>query len=205
MITPEERRKMESRFKQIFTDVVIEGTTNMGRPNANEFLDWLQTTDFFTAPASTKYHGAFDGGLLAHSLAVYDNLVHKNEQSRAIVALLHDLCKANFYKKVWKNVKVYCENGSKWDKGGKFEWEQNEGYEVEDQLPYGHGEKSVYMISQRMGLTEEEAMAIRWHMGGFDSTVRAGEFHGINQTFEKYPLAVNLHCADIRATYIDGV
>ena len=187
------------RFKEIFRHDI------MSRSGAEGLFNWLEQSDFFTAPASTRFHGAFEGGLVVHSVSVYERLEWENPQTRAIAALLHDLCKVNFYKPKWNNVKVYCENGSKWDKGGKFEWEQHQGYEIDDQLPYGHGEKSVYLIRNHMGLTEEEALAIRWHMGGFDATVRGGETYGVNSTFERYPLAVQLHIADLKATYLDAV
>lgn len=166
------------------------------REGIEDLIRYMQEeTDFFTAPASIKYHGAFEGGLLQHSMNVLDCLDDEpiksgyDYKSTIIVALLHDLCKANCYGKETKNVK---ENGS---------WVQKEVYTYQDDLPLGHGEKSLYIISKFIKLTDEEAAAIRWHMGGFDSAFRGGD-RGLNIAFEKYPLAVLLHLADMKATYI---
>ena len=168
------------------------------RQGSQEFLDWLLKTDFFTAPASTKYHGACEGGLLLHSLNVYKTLRERyfeegkdSEESFAICALLHDLCKAQFYKVSTRNVKN--------DVTGQ--WEKVPYYTVEDAFPYGHGEKSVFLIERFMRLKKSEAMAIRWHMGGFDDSARGGSF-AISLAYEKYPLAVKLHLADLESTYL---
>lgn len=162
-------------------------------PNSEELIRWLKTTDFFIAPASTKYHGNYEGGLVEHSLNVF-YLLNENPDSFHYdvgtivkVALLHDLCKIDLYKKDYRNVKV---NGV---------WEQVPFYKAEDDFPYGHGEKSVYLAQKYIDLTDEEAMAIRWHMGGFDQSVQSG--YNISNVFEKYPLALELHIADMRATY----
>lgn len=167
------------------------------RNGCKELLSWLKTTDFFSAPASTKYHCACKGGLVQHSVTVYRTFMRRffcegdSRESFAVCALLHDLCKANFYKVSTRNVKN--------DKTG--EWEKKPFYTVDDVFPYGHGEKSVYLIERFMRLKPEEAMAIRWHMGGFDETVKAGSF-ALSLAFEKYPLIVKLHIADLEATYL---
>ncbi len=173
-------------------------TTNVKREGAKEFLEWLEKTDFFNAPASTKFHCACPEGLLQHSLNVYKVLTEKhfdskvdNLESFTICGLLHDLCKAQFYKTSTKNVKNN-ETGV---------WEQVPYYTVEDAFPYGHGEKSVFLIERFMRLKTTEAMAIRWHMGGFDDTAKAGGF-SISLAFDKFPLAVKLHMADLEATYL---
>lgn len=155
------------------------------RDGADKLLAWLEKQDFFTAPASTRYHGAHEGGLCTHSVNVYRQLKREDETG-AIIALLHDLCKTNFYTVQMRNVK---ENGA---------WVQKPYYTVDDQFPYGHGEKSVFMIERFMRLTTEEAMAIRWHMGDYSQ-------HGQSAAFEKHPLALLLHQADERATYFDEV
>ena len=111
-------------------------------------------------------------------------------ESFTIVSLLHDLCKAGFYKTELRNRKN--------DRG---EWEKVPVYAIDDQFPYGHGEKSVYLIERFMRLKTEEAMAVRWHMGGFDDAVRGGSF-ALAHAFEKYPLAVKLHLSDLEATYL---
>ena len=107
------------------------------------------------------------------------------------VKTIHDLCKANFYKKGTRNVKNEATG----------QWEKVPSYSVEDMFPYGHGEKSVFLIERFMKLKVEEAVAIRWHMGGFDDAVRGGSF-ALSGAFEKYPLAVKLHIADLEATYL---
>ena len=176
---------------------------NIKREGAKELLDWLKKTDFFVAPASTKFHSAVAGGLCYHSLLTYkrfrQNLVNEygdglpkiaSEETIAIISLLHDVCKTDCYKLDYKNVKV------------NNEWIKQPYYAYNDSLPYGHGEKSVYMISGFMKLTREEALAINWHMGGFDSRVIGG-FYGLSNVFSQYPLAVLFHVADIQATYLD--
>lgn len=181
----------KEEFLQIYNEYVK-------RQGSQEFLDWLLKTDFFTAPASTKYHGACESGLLLHSLNVYKTLRERyfeegkdSEESFAICALLHDLCKAQFYKVSTRNVKN--------DVTGQ--WEKVPYYTVEDAFPYGHGEKSVFLIERFMRLKTSEAMAIRWHMGGFDDSARGGSF-AISLAYEKYPLAVKLHLADLESTYL---
>lgn len=176
---------MKNKFIEIFKN-------NVKRDGADKLLEWLLKTDFFTAPASTRFHGAKEGGLLEHSLNVYNRLDCENEETRAICALLHDLCKVNFYAVSQRNVKN--------DETGK--WEKQSYYSIDDKLPYGHGEKSVYMITGFMKLTRDEAMAIRWHMGGFDDSVRGGSY-AMSSAFEQFPLAVKLHIADLQATYFD--
>lgn len=187
---------------------------NITRPGADKFLEWLKKTDFFTAPASTRYHLCEPGGLVAHSVHVYERLralyiaekVRNSEKAEAsssasadllaqeaetiaICGLLHDICKVNFYKPGTRNVKNETTG----------QWEKVPCYTVEDQLPYGHGEKSVYIISGFMRLSREEAMAIRWHMGGFGEN----NTQNVSGAFSKYSLAVLTHLADMQATYLD--
>lgn len=183
-------------YKERFIEIY---KNNVKRPGSQEFLDWLLTTDFFTAPASTKFHCACEGGLVQHSLSVYDVLMKKhfnpetdNKESFAICALLHDLCKACFYKTSTRNVKNEVTGA----------WEKQPFYMVEDVFPYGHGEKSVFLIERFMRLKPEEAMAIRWHMGGFDESSKGGSF-AISLAYEKYPLAVKLHISDLESTFIN--
>lgn len=177
-------------------------TDNVQRDGVQKLLEWLEKTDFYKAPASTKYHLSHEGGLVEHSLNVWrrlKNLANQpsnpqiTEESITICGLLHDVCKANFYKIEMRNVK---------NEAGQ--WEKQPYYTVDDQLPYGHGEKSVYIISSFIKLTRDEAMAIRWHMGGFDESVKGGSY-AINSAWQKHPLGVLLHSADLQATYIDEV
>ena len=175
--------------------------TYITRDGADKLLDYLEhKSDFFTAPASARYHGAYEGGLCEHSLNVYHCLVdylqrervqelyglEYSEESVAIVALCHDLCKIGCYKKGTRNVK---------DENGK--WQTVPTYTFDDPLPYGHGEKSVYITNGFIRLTREEAMAIRWHMG-FSGPE---DSRTVGQAFQKYPLAFALATADMEASY----
>ncbi|MDE7362222.1 MAG: HD domain-containing protein [Oscillospiraceae bacterium] len=172
------------------------------RDGSDKLLDFLENkSDFFSAPASTRFHGAYEGGLLRHSLNVYECLVqylarervketyklNVSDETAAIVALLHDVCKVNFYTVSYRNAKD--------EKTGQ--WEKVPYYTINDTLPYGHGEKSVYMVSGFMRLTREEAMAIRWHMGfsGIEDK------NTIGKALEQYPLAFALSVADMEASY----
>lgn len=171
----------ESKFLMYYNDIK--------RPGAKELLDFIRSTDFFTAPASTRYHGNYSGGLVDHSVNVYEQLEDRvaTPETAAIVALLHDLCKADFYKIDFRNVKQ--PNGV---------WTKVPYYAIEDQRPIGnHGDKSVFLIQRYMKLTDEEIAAIRYHMGGFQE----GDTRNVSAVFEKYPLAVALHIADMEATY----
>ncbi len=176
--------------------------SNIKREGSDKLLEYLQSRncDFFTAPASTKFHNSFEGGLCEHSVNVYKCLKSyletdrvKNEfglsfsdESIAIVALLHDVCKTNTYVVSMRNVKN--------DQTGI--WEKVPYYDYNDTLPYGHGEKSVYIVSGFMKLTRDEAMAIRWHMGfsmGEDTRL-------VGNALREYPLAQALNIADAEAT-----
>lgn len=160
----------------------------INREGMDKLIEFLESSDFFEAPASTRYHGAWKGGLLEHSMKVYEILKTKTEDSDSvkIVAILHDICKTNFYKTDYRNVK---NNGV---------WEQVPYYTVDDTIPYGHGEKSVMMISEFIKLTSEEKYAIRWHMGFTEPK----ELYGtIGMAYKKYPLALLMHEADLEATY----
>ena len=190
----EPKKTDKNDFIKIFKEKIT-------REGSDKLLEFLEKSDFFTAPASTRYHNAFEGGLLRHSLNVYECLseylardrvkqkyeLNVSEESAAIVALLHDICKVNFYTTSFRN--------SKNEQTGK--WEKVPYYTINDTLPYGHGEKSVYMISGFMRLTRDEAMAIRWHMGfsGIEDK------NMIGKALEMYPLAFALSVADMEASY----
>ncbi len=181
-------------YREDFCDIWHREVT---RPGADKLLEWLSTTDFFKAPASTRFHGACEEGLVMHSLNVYHALMDRffeegdNPESMAICGLLHDLCKANYYKTGTRNVKNEATG----------QWEKVPVFMVEDQFPYGHGEKSVYLIERFIRLKPAEAVAIRWHMGGFDDAARGG-CRAISEAYDAYPLAVKLHLADLTATYL---
>lgn len=185
----------KERFIEIYTQ-------NITREGSDKLLDFLLNgSDFFTAPASTRYHGAHEGGLVEHSLNVYDCLkdmmdrprmkevygIEYPEESIAIAALLHDVCKVNFYKTSYRNVK---------DETGR--WQSVPYYTIEDTLPYGHGEKSAYIVSAYMRLTRDEAFAIRYHMG-FSGTEDPGN---VGRALEMFPLAYATCCADMEAAFL---
>ncbi len=187
-------------FKEEFLSI-FDG--NIKREGALKLRQYLLSSNFFTSPASTRYHCAYEGGLCEHSVNVYKRLLANvknnygdnyeaviSNETIAIVSLLHDLCKIDFYKQDVRNVK---ENGV---------WVQKPYYVKDEQLPYGHGEKSVYIINGFIRLTREEALAINWHMGGFDARVKGGD-GSISEAFSKYPLIVLLHVSDLEATYLD--
>lgn len=187
---------MDKEAQNQLTEQFVDLLRSTGRSGIEKLIRYLQEeTDFFSAPASTKYHGAYEGGLLQHSMNVYEVLRYDPDRnfsfsdSIIIVALLHDICKANCYRSEKRNVK---ENGV---------WVEKQVYVFDDELPLGHGEKSLYLASKFIELSDEEAAAIRWHMGAFDNAFRGGD-RGLNAAYEKYPLAVMLHMADMRATYL---
>ncbi|MCQ2559144.1 MAG: hydrolase [Clostridia bacterium] len=191
---------MKNKFIEIYQQNIV-------RPGWDKLLAWLERSDFFTAPASSRFHLSREGGLCEHSLNVYfrlQKLVLAEKQiaeassldtslaeSLAICGLLHDVCKVNSYKIEMRNKK---------DEYGQ--WQQVPFYTTEDFVPYGHGEKSVYIVSSFIHLSREEAMAIRWHMGGFDDTVKGNSFL-VGRAFNLFPLALQLHLADMQATYLD--
>ena len=182
-------------YKEEFIEIY---RSNISREGSAPLLEWLQKTDFFTAPASSKFHCACLGGLVQHSVSVYHTMREKHfeegkdsEESFAICALLHDVCKAQFYKESFRNVKNETTGA----------WEKKSFYQVDDSFPYGHGEKSVFLIERFLRLKTSEAMAIRWHMGGFDDAVKGGSY-ALTGAFEKYPLALKLHMADMYASYM---
>lgn len=185
---------MSLDYKQIFVD---QYTQHIKRRGADRLLEWLIGSDFFTAPASTRFHAAYEGGLVEHSLNVYKVFMKKHfvegeddPESVAICTLLHDICKAGFYEVSYRN-----------RKNEDSQWEKVPYYTINDRFPYGHGEKSVFLIERFMRLKNDEAVAIRWHMGGFDDTAKAGSF-AIAHAYEQYPLAVKVHLSDLEATYL---
>ena len=171
------------------------------RENIDKLIEFIEKTDFFKAPASTRFHGNYEGGLLEHSMKVYEILKHKAEnsfekintspESLIIIALLHDICKVNYYRVDYRNAK------------NEFgEWEKVPYYTVDDTIPYGHGEKSVMMITEYIKLTVEEKYCIRWHMGFTEPK----ELYGtLGEAYKKYPLALLMHEADLEATYFFNI
>lgn len=215
---------MAAQLKERF--VSLMQMINDGRQEQAAYvLSWLESTDFFKAPASTRYHLSVPCGLLQHSLNVYDAMmsmveevpdeeveensrwqkfyrlrINGNEVARfshntlILVTLCHDVCKAKFYVEEPKNKKEYSKNGSKHDSLGRFDWIPYMGYTVNDELPYGHGEKSVMLLQQRIFLSMDEIMAIRWHMGAYG--LNDGDARNFSEACRRFPLVQLLHTAD---------
>lgn len=182
------------------------------RDGIEELIGFLRKSDFYTAPASTRYHSCHEGGLLEHSLNVADCLLNKLEnptwknilgevgrESIILCALLHDVCKTYFYVVEMKNKKVYKDTGKKIDSNGRYDWETVPGYTVDDKYPYGHGEKSVMMVERYIKLTPKERYAIRWHMG---FTEPKESWNTLTAAMNKYPLVLAIHEADLESTYL---
>lgn len=178
---------------------------NIQRDGIDNLMEWVENeTDFFTAPASTRYHGSYEGGLLEHSLNVYNRLVFEmntvigegwediySPETIAIVALFHDLCKIDRY--------VITE---KWRKDEDGQWEAYEAYDYnKEKAEMGHGAQSVYYLQKFIQLTEIEAQAIYWHMGAYDISPYSS-LANCSETFKWNPLAFLVHRADMAATYI---
>ena len=167
------------------------------RDGIEDLISFIEKTDFFTAPASTRFHGDYEGGLLEHSLKVYEILKHKAENNimkmefqpdtLIIIGLLHDICKTNLYKVDYRNAK-----------NERGEWEKVPYYTVDDTIPYGHGEKSVMMLTEYIKLTSEEKYCIRWHMG-FSEPKEL--YNTLGAAYKRYPLALLLNEADLESTY----
>lgn len=186
--------------------------TQYNRPGMDKLIEYIRKSDFYTAPASTRFHSCHEGGLLEHSLNVADCLLKKldnpiwadilnevGQKSIIISALLHDICKSNFYVVELKNKKVYSDHGKKSDSNGRYDWETVPGYAVDDKIPYGHGEKSVMMIEEFMKLKPVERYAIRWHMG---YTEPKENWNTVSLAIKKYPLVLAIHEADLESTYL---
>jgi len=189
--------------KKEFCDIYKKSIKRQG---ATELFEWLEKkSDFFVAPASSRNRLACEGGLVLHSVNVYKRLLKlvENEYGKdykkkisnetiAICGLLHDLCKVDFYAIEMRNAK---------DEIGQ--WTKVPYYTIKDSLPYGHGEKSVYIINGFLRLTRDEAMAINWHMGGYDSRAMGGKDYTISEAMRKFELVTLLHIADLQATFLD--
>lgn len=174
--------KMQNEFVKLYKKYIK-------RRGADKLLSYLVNNGFLEAPASTKYHGSYEGGLVEHSVNVMNRLMRREilrdytKETLAIAGLLHDVCKLDNYIKQ--------------ETDGKETYEYNK-----NAFPAGHGEKSIFIIQRFMNLTDEEILAIRWHMGAFDDAVRGGS-RDINAAYKRSKLAVYLNLADMAATYID--
>lgn len=185
---------MENRLDVLYNEFK-ELLLSTKRPGMKDLLSWLDGTDFKYAPASTRYHSAHQGGLLEHSMNVYYEMIRSQDiikllnipqDTLIITALLHDLCKVSYYKEDVRNVK---KNGT---------WVQEPYYTVDDFFPIGHGEKSIIIAQEFIKLNDVEVAMIRGHMGGFVSD----PYFNVSALYNKYPEAVLLQMADMRATYL---
>lgn len=198
-MTDLERQELILKFETLLKDT--------GREGIERLLDFIRKSDFYTAPASTRFHGSYEGGLLAHSMEVYNRLNAKmttdpvwiavaekkgyTKENFIISALLHDICKTYYYTIEMRNKKI----------DGK--WEQVPSYTVDDKIPLGHGTKSVFMIEEYIKLKSCERYAVRWHMGAYDITPT--ESYTLGDAMELHPLVLALHEADMEATHILGI
>lgn len=204
MLSKEDIQKNKEEFIGIVKEINREGV--------DELLAWLETTDFFRAPASTKFHSNFEGGLCKHSLNVYHTMMKlKNDycpeisdESCKIVALFHDIAKVNFYEEYAQNKKVYSPNGSKYDELGKFDWVAVKSYRVKSDADkefvcHTHGVNSYMILHRFIKITQSEAAAIMNHHSGADDNFAVKD---ISEVLNRYPTATLLHMADYLATFI---
>ena len=209
MLTAEQIEINKSRYLQLISTIEIEGADTQG------LVDYLLTSDFFTAPASTLYHSNYEGGLCQHSLNVYDalcnlaNLYAPNKydySSLVVVALLHDLAKVNFYEKYVMNKKHYHPAGTKHDNQGNFDWIAEEAFKVRDAkerfLGGEHGFNSMIIANRYIPMTYEETLAILHHHCGQGESKQLTDLSAI---LNKYPLITLLHMADFISTFITEV
>lgn len=198
----------QERFIELLSSIQRDGADVSG------LLSCLQTHNFYTAPASLKYHSSFKGGLCEHSLKTYDTLTklvetyfpnRYSEDTLKIVGLLHDIAKSNYYVEEIKNRKVYSETGSKYDSMGKYNWESYVSYSInspENRTLFGTLEENTYyIVSQYIPLTLEEASALVNHCGGVEGSSSAAN-KDLSTIFKKYPLVALLHTADFLSTYL---
>lgn len=186
------------------------------RDGIDKLLDMIRKSDFYTAPASTRFHGAYEGGLLEHTMNVLERALEKyntpntfwykvcrehgyTEENIIISALGHDICKIYFYDIEYKNAKIYSEHGSKSDAQGRFDWEVVPSYTINDKMPLGHGSKSVIILDKYIKLETPEMYAIRWHMGAYEGK---DNWNVLQQAMEKYPIILLIHEADAEASNV---
>lgn len=199
-------KELVEKFEELLLSTKREGI--------DKLIDVIRKSDFYDAPASTRFHGSREGCLLEHSLNVYERCIEKfstkdsfwnktltengvKTENIIISSLLHDLCKMYYYVIDYKNQKVYSDEGKKHDEKGNFDWEVVPFYTIDDKLPYGHGEKSVMMIEQYLKLEPVEKYSIRWHMGAYSGEQ---DWNTLGSAIEKYPLVLALHESDMESS-----
>lgn len=190
------------KSKEEFETIVKE---NINRAGISDLMEYLETSDFYISPASTRYHGSYAGGLVEHSLNVYYSLIDEltflygpgwesrwSKESVAIVSLFHDVCKIGRYTPGTRNVKDPVTG----------QWhEERTYYYNNDYVANGHGAKSVFIINKYIKLSDDEISAIYWHMGAYD----LGTYNTVSDLSNCYSnntLAFALHRADMVATHI---
>lgn len=198
---------MEENIKK-FEDLLL----SINREGIQELLEFIKKSDFFTAPASTRFHSCHKGGLLEHSLNVCECLLNKlynpvwgeylngvGRESLILVSLLHDICKSYVYEVEWRNQKVYSDAGSKHDEKGNYDWQSVPFYKMEKKYFLGHGANSVIFLQKFIKLNMTETHAILHHMGFSEPKE---EYNDVGNAMRKYPLTLALHSADLEATYL---
>lgn len=191
-LSPEQLADNRRAFLQVLRD-------NVKRDGLEDLITYLENSDFFTAPSSTRFHGNYEGGLCEHSLNVYQclcelrkkyDVAEYSDETIAITALGHDFTKIRVYSK---------QPAFRKDADGR--WEQYMSYKFDEVFPGGHGEKSCFIIQQFMKLTPDEYLAIRWHMNGFDNAVKGGD-RAMSEAAEKCKLVPMLQLADMEASHM---
>ena len=191
-LSPEQLADNRRAFLQVLRD-------NVKRDGLEDLITYLENSDFFTAPSSTRFHGNYEGGLCEHSLNVYQclcelrkkyDVAEYSDETIAITALGHDFTKIRVYSK---------QPAFRKDADGR--WEQYMSYKFDEVFPGGHGEKSCFIIQQFMKLTPDEYLAIRWHMNGFDNAVKGGD-RAMSAAVEKCKLVPMLQLADMEASHM---
>ena len=189
-------------YKRLFEICKANGVDGI-----DNLFDYMSNrSDFFDAPASTRFHGNYDGALAIHELNVIALFLKKNQEyelgltdTQCIIAAGgHDLCKCNFYGKTFKNTKVYYEGAPKHDAGGDFDWKQAVGYTCEDKYPLGHGNKSLFILMKYIPVDATVAMLITWHMGQWANT--GDNSYGYNNACDWNPAVCAMHTADAEAS-----
>lgn len=204
MLSENQLKSNKEEFKRLVNSITREG--------AKDLLDWLETTDFYTAPASVRYHSCYKGGLCQHSINVYRNMEklrnefcpEVSEDTCKIVALFHDISKVGFYEETVQNKKVYSKNGTKSDELGNFDWVSVKGYKVKSDTDksfvcHTHGVNSYLLIHRFIKLTQSETAAIMNHHSGMDDNMAVKD---ISEVLNRYPAATLLHMADYLSTFI---
>lgn len=188
----EDKSSMASDYMELMKDIFSAKSCTDAQ--WSRFSSWIYDTDFFTAPASTRFHGSYEGGLLEHHLDVYNETVDLvtlpkfksvDPVSAYFIALVHDFCKIGLYDSYLRNVKN--DETGQWEKVLSYKWDK-------PQYPFGHGVTSMYLISQFLHLTREEALAIRWHMGEYNCA--ENEQSELQEARDRYPLVLLLQTAD---------